>query len=100
MLMSEQVIKGLKSFGLTPWQLVLAVVGTLAWAQTLSPIPARMQQMSDSLAKLSTQVEIHGVLINQMQRLDGNLEAMRKELSRVEGKLAHVRGYGGGADTP
>jgi hypothetical protein len=96
--MSEQVLRGMKSFGLTPWQLLLAIVAAVAWAQTLSPIPGKMEQMNAALTQLSTQVEIHGVLINQMQRLDGNVEKMRQELSRVEGKLAHVRGYGG--DTP
>jgi hypothetical protein len=96
--MSEQVIKGLKSFGMTPWQLLLAVVGAVAWMQTLSPIPGRMEQMSESLARLSTQVEIHGVLISQLARLEGNVESMRKELSKVEGRLAHIKGYGGRAD--
>jgi hypothetical protein len=43
-------------------------------------------------------VEIHSVLIAQITDLSNEVKGMRRELSTIEGRLAHVSNYRKGAE--
>jgi hypothetical protein len=45
------------------------------------------------VARLSTKVEIHTVLIAQITDLNNEIKGMRRELSTIEGRLAHAPNY-------
>ena len=98
--MSESILRNLKAFGLTPWQLVLGAAIAYGWVNSLMPMPAEVRQLSESVSKmgqtltgLSTDVKIHSVLINQMTELNNEMKSMRRELSTIEGRLAHATNY-------
>lgn len=91
--MSESILRNLKLFGLTPAQLVIACGIAWGWVTTLSPMPKEMAKLNETVAQLSTKVEIHSVLISQITELNTEVKGMRRELSTIEGRLAHVNNY-------
>jgi hypothetical protein len=52
-----------------------------------------MAKLNDNVQRLGTKVEIHSVLIGQLAEIKTEVTAMRKELSTVEGRLAHMKNY-------
>ena len=91
--MSESILRNLKLFGLTPAQLVIACGIAWGWVTTLSPMPKEMAKLNETVAQLSTKVEIHSVLISQITELNTEVKGMRRELSTIEARLAHVNNY-------
>jgi hypothetical protein len=98
--MSESILRNLKAFGLTPWQLVLGAAIAYGWVNSLMPMPAAMQTMNTevrslnkTVQELGTKVEIHSVLIAQISDLKTEVSGMRRELSTIEGRLAHSANY-------
>lgn len=96
--MAENILRNLKAFGLTPWQLVLGLCVGYGWVTALMPMPAELRQLNETVARLGTKVEIHSVLINQISELNNEIKGMRRELSTIEGRLAHVSNYRKGAE--
>ena len=91
--MSDSTLSFLKRLGLTPASLLAAVAFVGAWYQTISPIPSEMKKLNDNVQALGTKVEIHSVLISQMSDIKTDVASMRKELSTIEGRLAHMKSY-------
>lgn len=91
--MSDSTLSFLKRLGLTPASLLAAVAFAGAWYQTISPIPDEMKKLNDNVQQLGTKVEIHSVLISQMSDIKTDVASMRKELSTIEGRLAHIKSY-------
>lgn len=96
--MSDHILKSMRAFGLTPWQLVIGCALAWGWVTTLSPMPAEMARLNDTVAKLGTKVEIHSILIAQITELNSEVKGMRRELSTIEGRLAHADNYKGASD--
>jgi hypothetical protein len=90
---SESILRNLKLFGLTPAQVVIACGIAWGWVTTLSPMPVEMAKLNETVARLSTKVEIHTVLIAQITDLNNEIKGMRRELSTIEGRLAHAPNY-------
>jgi hypothetical protein len=93
--MSESILRSLKAFGLTPWQLVLGLCIAYGWITSLAPMPGEFRALNETVARLSTKVEIHSVLITQISELNNEIKGMRRELSTIEGRLAHNANYRG-----
>jgi hypothetical protein len=96
--MSESILRNLKLFGLTPAQVVIACGIAWGWVTTLSPMPLEMAKLNETVRSLSTKVEIHSVLISQITELNAEVKGMRRELSTIEGRLAHAPNYRGKAE--
>jgi aryl-alcohol dehydrogenase-like predicted oxidoreductase len=96
--MAENILRNLKAFGLTPWQLILGLCLGYGWMTSLMPMPAEMRQLNETVARLGTKVEIHSVLIAQITDLSNEVKGMRRELSTIEGRLAHVSNYRKGSE--
>lgn len=88
--MADSILRNLKAFGLTPWQLVLGLCIGYGWVTSLMPMPTELRQLNATVATLGTKVEIHGVLISQMADLSNEVKGIRRELSTIEGRLAHA----------
>ena len=98
--MSESIIRNLRAFGLTPWQLVLGAAVAYGFAYSLMPLPDAMAAMNTevrslnkTVQELGTKVEIHSVLISQIAEVKSEVAGMRRELSTIEGRLAHASNY-------
>lgn len=91
--MSESILRGMKAYGFTPWQLVIGLALAWGWITTLMPMPAEMAKLNETVSKLGNKVEIHAILIAQITELNGEVKLMRRELSTIEGKLAHSSNY-------
>lgn len=96
--MADSILRNLKAFGLTPWQLILGIAIGYGWLTSLAPMPGEFRALNETVAKLSTKVEIHSVLISQIMDLSKEVKAMRGELSTIEGRLAHASNYRKGAE--
>ena len=96
--MSESILRNLKAFGLTPWQLVLGLCVGYGWLTSLAPMPMELRSLNETVTRLSTKVEIHTVLIAQITDLNTEIKGMRRELSTIEGRLAHSPSYRGKAE--
>ena len=96
--MADSILRNLKAFGLTPWQLILGLCLGYGWMTSLMPMPAEMRQLNETVARLGTKVEIHSVLIAQITDLSNEVKGMRRELSTIEGRLAHATNYRKGAE--
>ena len=96
--MSDQILKTFKALGLTPWQLVIGCALVWGWVTTLMPVPMEMAKLNDTVSRLGTKVEIHGILIAQITELNNEVKGMRRELSTIEGRLAHADNYKKAAD--
>lgn len=91
--MPDSTLAFLKRLGLTPASLLAAVAFAGAWYQTISPIPSEMAKLNANVQSLGTKVEIHSVLIAQMTEIKTEVSGMRRELSTIEGRLAHLKNY-------
>lgn len=96
--MAENILRNLKAFGLTPWQLILGIAIGYGWLTSLAPMPGEFRALNETVSRLSTKVEIHSVLIAQITDLSNEVKGMRRELSTIEGRLAHVSNYRKGAE--
>ena len=96
--MAENILRNLKAFGLTPWQLVLGLCIGYGWVTSLAPMPGEFRALNETVARLSTKVEIHSVLIAQITDLSNEVKGMRRELSTIEGRLAHASNYRKGVE--
>lgn len=91
--MAETLLRNLRHFGLTPWQLIIGSAIAYGWATSLMPMPAEMRALTTTVQMLGTKVEIHSVLIEQISKLGNEVSGMRRELSTFEGRLAHRPDY-------
>lgn len=91
--MSETTQKLMKAAGVTPWQFTLAAVAVGSWWATVQPLPAQLERLNSTVQQISTKVEIHAVILQSVTELNQKVDGMRRELSTIEGRLAHVPGY-------
>jgi outer membrane murein-binding lipoprotein Lpp len=91
--MSETMTKAMRTFGVTPWQFTLAAVAVGSWWATVQPLPTQLERLNATVQQISTKVEIHGVILQSVTELNTKVDGMRRELSTIEGRLAHVPGY-------
>jgi len=91
--MADDTLNWLKKLGLTPASLFAGVAVAAAWYATLAPIPGEINQLNQAVQVLATKVEVHTVLIAQMNEIKTELTGMRKELSTIEGRLSHAKNY-------
>ncbi len=91
--MAETILRNLKHFGLTPWQLLVGAAIAYGWFTSLMPMPDKMEALTTTVQTLGTKVEIHSVLIEQISKLGSEVGGMRRELSTIEGRLAHRPDY-------
>jgi len=91
--MADDTLNWLKRLGLTPASLVAGIAVAAAWYATLAPIPGEIKQLKEAVQEVAIKVEVHTVLISQMGEIKTELNAMRKELSTIEGRLAHSKNY-------
>lgn len=96
--MAENILRNLKAFGLTPWQLILGLCIGYGWLTSLAPMPGEFRALNETVSRLSTKVEIHSVLIAQITDLSNEVKGMRRELSTIEGRLAHASNYRKGTE--
>jgi Tfp pilus assembly protein PilO len=86
--MADDTLNWLKKLGLTPASLVAGIAVAAAWYATLAPIPGEISQLNAAVQTLATKVEVHSVLIAQMNEIKVEMAGMRKELSTIEGRLS------------
>jgi hypothetical protein len=91
--MPDDTLNWLKKVGLTPASLFAGVAVAAAWYATLAPIPGEIKQLNEAVQSLATKVEVHSVLIAQMNEVKSEIKGMRSELSTIEGRLAHSKNY-------
>lgn len=87
------VTRAMRSFGVTPWQFTLAAVAVGSWWATVQPLPQQLERLNATVQQISTKVEIHSVILQSVTELNGKVDGMRRELSTIEGRLAHMPGY-------
>lgn len=100
--MPEPIQRSLKAIGVTPWQLILVFL-TLGFyfgeaKPRLDSIPAltlAVKEVGTGLADLRSDVKVHDVILLGIQEVKKEQSEMRRELSTIEGKLAHLKFYGG-----
>lgn len=78
---------GLKYLGVTPWQLILGIACIGSWWATVQPLPGKLEQLNDTVQKLSTKVEIQAVLLDSVKELRTEVQRIREELSHIKGRL-------------
>jgi hypothetical protein len=98
--MSEQLSKTLRTLGVTPWQFVLGVACIASWWATVQPLPGALEKLNATVHQLSTRVEIHQVLLNEVQTMKVDLRQMSSQMATISGKLAHVPSYPKSRTTP
>jgi len=91
--MPEPVNRFFKSFGVTPWQLVLGTAAIGSWWATIQPLPGQLAQLNQTVQQISTKVEVHSVMLNEMKELRQDMNEFRKEFSAVEVRLAAISNY-------
>lgn len=91
--MAETILRNLRHFGLTPWQIIVCFAIAYGWFTSLMPMPAKMEALTSTVQDLGTKVEIHSILIDQISKLGSEVAGMRRELSTIEGRLAHRPDY-------
>jgi len=96
--MSTKIANTLKTWGLTPWQIVVGVAFVACWFTTLRPMPEAVAQLNATVTELSTKVEVHAVLIQQMLELRHEHTDMRRDLDVIIGKLQASHSQGEGND--
>ena len=83
----------LKSFGVTPWQIVLTTACIGSWWATIQPLPGQLAQLNQTVQQISTRVEVHSVMLNDMKELREDMNSFRKDFSAIEVMLASLSGY-------
>ena len=56
--MSESILRNLKAFGLTPWQLILGAAVAYGWFTSLMPMPAEMRALNATVQSLGTTIDL------------------------------------------
>lgn len=82
-----------KSFGVTPWQIILTTACIGSWWATIQPLPGQLAQLNQTVQQISTRVEVHSVMLNEMKELREDMNSFRKDFSAIEVKLASLAGY-------
>lgn len=82
-----------KSFGVTPWQIVLTTACIGSWWATIQPLPGQLAQLNQTVQQISTRVEVHSVMLNEMKQLREDMNSFRKDFSAIEVKIAAITGY-------
>lgn len=82
-----------KSFGVTPWQILLTTACIGSWWATIQPLPGQLAQLNQTVQQISTRVEVHSVMLNEMKELREDMNSFRKDFSAIEVKLASLAGY-------
>ena len=82
-----------KSFGVTPWQIILTTACIGSWWATIQPLPGQLAQLNQTVQQISTRVEVHSVMLNEMKELREDMNSFRKDFSAIEIKLASLSGY-------
>ncbi len=82
-----------KSFGVTPWQIILTTACIGSWWATIQPLPGQLAQLNQTVQQISTRVEVHSVMLNEMKQLREDMNSFRKDFSAIEVKLASLAGY-------
>lgn len=82
-----------KSFGVTPWQIILTTACIGSWWATIQPLPGQLAQLNQTVQQISTRVEVHSVMLNEMKQLREDMNSFRKDFSAIEVKLAAISGY-------
>lgn len=98
--MSERLQSTLKQFGVTPWQLVLAA-GLVGFyygeaRPKLDAVPsltASVAEIGRALSDIRSDVRVQGTMLADIVELKAELKEFRKELSTIEGRLAHEPNY-------
>lgn len=91
--MPDPVNRILKSFGVTPWQLVLTTACIGSWWATIQPLPGQLAQLNQTVQQISTRVEVHSVMLNEMKELRQEMSSFRKDFATIEVKIASISGY-------
>lgn len=74
----------LRLFGVTPWQLLLGVACLGSWWATVQPLPGELKELNKTVLELSMRVEVHSVMLKQVEALTQEVKALRIELSRIK----------------
>lgn len=85
--MSAKLSKTLKEWGLTPWQGLVAVFCVVGWFYTFKPLPGEMAKISETVNVLSTRVAVQEVLLQAMADTRKEVDGLRTEIARIQGKL-------------
>lgn len=100
--MPDPLKRTLEAVGVTPWQIILVLLTVGFYFGEAKPrldaIPAltlAVKDVGDGLSALRTDVKVHDVILLGIQEVKKEQAEMRRELSAIEGKLAHVKFYGG-----
>lgn len=88
--MSESILRSMKAFGMTPGQIILAVACIGSWWATIQPLPGQIAKLTETVQQLSTRVEIHTVLLNEIAEVKKELKDLRTELVQLRFKTANV----------
>lgn len=91
--MPDPVNRIFKTMGVTPWQLILGVACIGSWWATIQPLPGQLAQLNQTVQQISTRVEVHSVMLNEMKQLREDMNSFRKDFSAIEVKLAAISGY-------
>lgn len=89
--MPDTVTSSLKFLGVTPWQVLFGVACLGSWWGTMKPLlemPSQFKELNQLVSAIAVKVEVHSVLIHQMNDLAIEVKTMRKEIANIEGRLA------------
>jgi len=82
--MPDPLANFLNKMGVTPWQLILGISAIASrWAPE-QPITGQLAQLSTTVQSISTKVEIHSVMLNEMKQLREDMNGLRKDFSSLE----------------
>lgn len=73
--------------GVNLGQLLLGVAFIGSWWATVKPLPDQLQKLNETVSSIVTKVEIHAVLLKQFEALTVELQAMRKDISTLQGAV-------------
>jgi hypothetical protein len=86
--MSQQITSSLRSFGVTPWQLLLGIACIGSWWATVQPLPGQLSKLTETVQQLSMRVEIHTVLLKEISEVKQDLKDLRADVSALRFKSA------------
>lgn len=88
----------LKTLGVTPWQLILAIAVAGFWFGEAKPRLDSVPQLTKAVAEIGTalsdirvEVRVQGALLEAVQDIKGELTAVRKDLNNLEVRVASNR---------
>jgi hypothetical protein len=89
--MSQQLSSAFRSFGVTPWQLLLGIACLGSWWATVQPLPEQLARLTVTVQQLSTKVEVHTVLLAEIAEVKHEIKDLRVEIANMRFKSAEVR---------